>query len=69
MNIFTKAMMMDHNMIIENTLDWIITEVDASFVEVKDESVDKRNSIVDTSLLVLTEIVDVLFHPMLIREP
>ena len=33
MNIFTKAMMMDHNMSIKNIMDWIVAEVDASFVE------------------------------------
>jgi hypothetical protein len=33
MNIFTKAMMVDHNMRIKNIMDWIVAEVDASFVE------------------------------------
>lgn len=32
MNIFTKVMMMNPNMFSESILDWIITEVDASFV-------------------------------------
>ena len=33
MNIFTKMMMTDHNMSIKNIMDWIVAEVDASFVE------------------------------------
>jgi hypothetical protein len=59
MNIFTKAMMMDHNMSIKNIIDWIVAKVDASFV-------DKMNFVVDASLLVQVELVDVLLHPILI---
>ena len=33
MNNLTKAMMMDHNMSVKNIMNWIIAEVDASFVE------------------------------------
>ena len=33
MNIFTKVTMTDHNMSIKNIMDWIVAEVDASFVE------------------------------------
>ena len=58
--------MMDLSMLIESPLDQIITEVDASLVEVKDENVDKWNSVVDVSMLVLTELVDMLFRPILI---
>jgi hypothetical protein len=47
-------------------LSWILIYVDGSFVEVKDENVDKWNSIVDASLLVLTELVDMLLHLILI---
>ena len=47
-------------------LSWILIYVDGSFVEVKDENVDKWNSVVDASLLVLTELVDMLFRPILI---
>ena len=58
--------MMDLSMLIESPLDQILTEVDASLVEVKDENVDKWNSVVDVSMLVLTELVDMLFRPILI---
>ena len=50
-------------------MDWIVAKVDASFVEVRDKNVDKRNSVVDASLLVLVELVDVLLHLLLILEP
>jgi hypothetical protein len=33
MNIFTKAMMKDHNMSIKNIMDWVVAKVDASIVE------------------------------------
>ena len=49
---------MNLNMSIKNIMDWIVAEVDASFV------VDKRNYVVDMSLLDLMELVDMLFHPM-----
>ena len=57
---------MNLNMSIKSIMDRIVAEVDTSFVEVRDENVDKRNSVVDASLLVLMELVDMLFHPMLI---
>ena len=33
MNNLTKAMMMDHNMSVKNMMNWIVAEVDASFVD------------------------------------
>lgn len=53
---------MNLNMSIKNIMDWMVAEVDASFVEVR----NKRNSVVDASLLVLVELVDVLLHLILI---
>jgi hypothetical protein len=64
MNIFTKAMTMNFNMFSESTLDWIITEVDASFFcPLNDEDYIKREYEVDESLLDLKELVDMLFSP------
>ena len=63
MNIFTKAMKMNSNMFSESILEQIITEVVASLVEVKDENVDKWNSVVDVSMLDPTELVDQFLMP------
>ena len=65
MNIFTKAMMMGHSMSIKNIMDWIVAEVDASFVE-GIKLLIRVILFVDTGLLVLVELVDVLLHPILI---